>query len=458
MENRLVWQDRFNIGVDVIDKEHRKLFKIINKLFAFGEDEEKSQWVCQEGIKYFKDHAVKHFADEEAYMESINYSGLQIHKRIHDDFREKTIPALQEELERSGYSEDAVSHFLGVCTGWLLGHTLIEDRAITGKAISQWEGLLPTDAHDAMRQAILQQLYDMFQLDAKVVSETYSGEKFGKGIYYRIIYGNDKGEKWENFLVFEETMLINTVGKLIGIKADKVTIMLINAVRYTAIQCVERIMEHFPSSSAYKVKSENLLTYEQFKKVFEREKPQFSMLFDTGAGYFAYCTIAPHLKESGVLASSIKAENAMSEIEKYLKKNEAAQKEMSKKKKILVVDDSNVILKAMEELLGQEYEMTFATSGLSAISSLTLERPDLILLDYEMPVCNGRQVLEMIRSEKDFAEIAVIFLTGRVDKESVKQVLSLKPAGYLSKNLKPEEIKKNIDKYFEQVKQVSAAK
>ncbi|MCM1208265.1 MAG: hemerythrin family protein, partial [Ruminococcus sp.] len=275
MENRLVWQDRFNIGVDVIDKEHRKLFKIINKLFAFGEDEEKSQWVCQEGIKYFKDHAVKHFADEEAYMESINYSGLQIHKRIHDDFREKTIPALQEELERSGYSEDAVSHFLGVCTGWLLGHTLIEDRAITGKAISQWEGLLPTDAHDAMRQAILQQLYDMFQLDAKVVSETYSGEKFGKGIYYRIIYGNDKGEKWENFLVFEETMLINTVGKLIGIKADKVTIMLINAVRYTAIQCVERIMEHFPSSSAYKVKSENLLTYEQFKKVFEREKPQF---------------------------------------------------------------------------------------------------------------------------------------------------------------------------------------
>lgn len=451
MENRLVWQNRFNIGVDIIDNEHRKLFKIINKLFAFGEDEEKSQWVCQEGIKYFKDHAMKHFADEEAYMESVNYSGLQVHKRIHDDFREKILPALQEELEDSDYSEDAVSHFLGVCTGWLLGHTLTEDRAITGKTISKWDELLPEEAHTAMRQAILQQMYDMFQLDAKVLSESYGGEKFGKGIYYRIIYSNEKGEKWENILVFEEKLLINTVGKLIGIKTDKVTVMLVNAVRYTARQCVERIMEHFPSSTQYKIKSENLLTYEQFRNVFEREKPQFSMLFDTGAGYFAYCVIAPHLNESSVGTTSIKAGNAMSEIGMYLKKNEKKQKELSQKKKILVVDDSNVILQAMKELLDDEYEMSFANSGLSAISSITLDRPDLILLDYEMPVCNGRQVLEMIRSEKDFEGIAVIFLTGRVDKESVKQVLSLKPAGYLSKSLEPVEIKKNIDLYFEKV-------
>lgn len=141
----------------------------------------------------------------------------------------------------------------------------------------------------------------------------------------------------------------------------------------------------------------------------------------------------------------------MSEIEKYLKKNESKQKEISNKKKILVVDDSGVMLKAMQELLEKEYDVSVANSGISAISSLALNRPDLILLDYEMPVCNGRQVLEMIRAEKDFADIAVIFLTGRVDKESVKQVLSLKPAGYLSKNLKPLEIKENIDKYFQQI-------
>lgn len=60
MGNQLVWQDRFNIGVDFIDREHKKLFSILDKLFRNGKQKEKSQWVCQEGIKYFKDHAMKH--------------------------------------------------------------------------------------------------------------------------------------------------------------------------------------------------------------------------------------------------------------------------------------------------------------------------------------------------------------------------------------------------------------
>ena len=46
MYNQLVWKDEFNIGVDVIDKEHQRLFKIINKLFAFGEDDKKKKLGC----------------------------------------------------------------------------------------------------------------------------------------------------------------------------------------------------------------------------------------------------------------------------------------------------------------------------------------------------------------------------------------------------------------------------
>ena len=55
----------------------------------------------------------------------------------------------------------------------------------------------------------------------------------------------------------------------------------------------------------------------------------------------------------------------------------------------------------------------------------------------------------MIRSEEEFIDLPVIFLTGRTDQESVKKVISLKPAGYLSKYLKPEDIKRKIDNYFE---------
>lgn len=444
MANQVKWEDRFNIGVDIIDKEHKKLFKIINKLFAFEEEETKSQWVCQEGIKYFKDHAISHFADEESYMTSINYAGLDTHKRIHDDFRKKTIPALEQELMDTDFSEESVSHFLGVCVGWLIGHTLSEDRAITGKIKSQWVNLLPEEEHAAMKEAIIKLIYDLFQLESQVISESYGGEKFGKGVYYRLIHGNNKGEKCETILVFEERLLINTVGKMIGEKTKKLSVMTINAARYTARQFVDSIMEYFPPVESFELKSENLLTYEQFQKVLERETPQVSLLFDTGAGYFAYCAVAPHLQQQSKIGTAIKADNAMVEIKKYLEDNKA-----DKKKKLLVVDDSSVILQTMKELLGEDYEVTPATSGLAAIRCITLNRPDLILLDYEMPVCDGRQVLEMIRAEEAWADIPVIFLTGRGDAESVKKVMSLKPAGYLLKTMKPADIKKVIDEYFE---------
>ena len=114
-----------------------------------------------------------------------------------------------------------------------------------------------------------------------------------------------------------------------------------------------------------------------------------------------------------------------------------------------MVDDSEFMLRAMNDLLSSDYEVLTAKSGLSAIRSITLDRPDLVLLDYEMPVCNGSQVLEMIRSEKDFADIPVIFLTSKVDKQSVSKVIALKPEGYLSKSMPPETVKKEVDYFFE---------
>ena len=164
MEHQIEWQEDFNTGVEVIDKEHQRLFKIINKLFRFREEEKDSQWTCQEGIKYFKGHAVKHFADEEAYMVSIGYEGLAEHRRIHQSFREHTLPSLEQELERTNYAPDAVEHFLGVCTGWLIGHTLTEDQAITGKRESAWKALLSGEETTAMKKVIVQLIFDLFHL------------------------------------------------------------------------------------------------------------------------------------------------------------------------------------------------------------------------------------------------------------------------------------------------------
>lgn len=458
MGSQFVWQDRYNLGVEVIDKEHKKLFSILNKLFDFGKQEEKSQWVCQEAIKYFRDHALQHFADEEAYMLSVNYEGFEMHRRIHRNFRDRTLPALERELEQTGYSPESVDHFLGVCAGWLIGHTLIEDYAIVGgKGIKQWKNLQPEEEQAVMGQTITGLLHSMFQLDSRLVSDCYGGEKFGDGIYYRLIYSTKDKKRWEFVLVFEEKLIVSTIGSVMNTKSEALNTMMMNAARYVARQLVERVKGYFPSSENFEIKEEQLLTYEQFKKMFEKQSPQFSLLFDTGKGYFAYSVMATDMlqSEDGV---SIITENAMAEVEKYLNQSSAEWKEISRKKKVLVVDDSDFMLKTVEDLLTKDYEVMLAKSGLSAIRSITLERPDLILLDYEMPVCDGSQVLEMIRAEETFADIPVIFLTSRVDRESVKKVIELKPEGYLSKSLQPADVKKEVDHYFEKMSRRKAKK
>lgn len=104
------------------------------------------------------------------------------------------------------------------------------------------------------------------------------------------------------------------------------------------------------------------------------------------------------------------------------------------KRHILLVDDDPVCLRNMMNWLKNFYQVSVAKSGAACISFLGKVKPDLILLDYEMPVCNGVQTLEMIRSEKEYDEIPVMFLTGVSDVDKVKEALRLKPQGYILKN------------------------
>jgi len=105
-----------------------------------------------------------------------------------------------------------------------------------------------------------------------------------------------------------------------------------------------------------------------------------------------------------------------------------------KQRTILVVDDNPSMLRTMQAMLtSRQYRVTFATSGPQAIATIAKERPDLILLDYEMPVVNGKMTLEMLRSEESTKDIPVVFLTGMDDKAHVEEVLALKPEGYLLK-------------------------
>lgn len=438
--NKIVWNKRYEINVDFIDKEHKQLFSTINKLLTLSENEDKSEWVCREGVKYLKNHAIEHFAHEEEYMQSIHYSDYDIHKRLHNNFQYNTLPALEEELEESNYSEESIRHFLGVCIGWVVAHTQTEDQAIVGKTINKWVDIPHEGELDALEQTIVQLIQGMFQMKAKIVSRQYAGEDFGKVLCNRFVYRGKNKEKWEIVLCLEERLILKVVSDMLSTQYLRVDDMVVNITRYISRQFLDKIGECFPTLGVCELDSESLLTYDQLVNSFDRAHPACSLLFDTGDGYFAFCVTSSD-SIRGKIVPALNSQNAMSEIKRYLSGE-------MRKKKILVVDDSDFMRQNLLNLLGKDYEMIESDSSIAAIKSITVNRPDLILLDYEMPVCDGRQTLEMIRSDKEIADIPVIFLTGRGDMESVKKVMSLKPKGYLLKTMPEEDIKKTIDTFF----------
>ena len=118
------------------------------------------------------------------------------------------------------------------------------------------------------------------------------------------------------------------------------------------------------------------------------------------------------------------------------------------KKKILVVDDDPVMLRAIKGWLMEYYRVYVVNSAMNVITFLAKNSVDLILLDYEMPIVDGPQLLKMIRSEESTKDIPVMFLTSKSDKEHVLTAANLKPEAYLLKTMPKKDILNSISEYF----------
>lgn len=130
----------------------------------------------------------------------------------------------------------------------------------------------------------------------------------------------------------------------------------------------------------------------------------------------------------------------------------AAEDERLQKKRVLVVDDDGTMLRTIRSWLSDAYQVFMVNSGMAAITFLAKNEVDLILLDYEMPITTGPQVLEMLRTEDSTKNIPVMFLTNKSDKESVMTAVELKPEKYLLKTMSRNELLVQIDEFFEKQK------
>lgn len=110
------------------------------------------------------------------------------------------------------------------------------------------------------------------------------------------------------------------------------------------------------------------------------------------------------------------------------------------KKQILIVDDDPTYAGMVRTWIKEFYKTDILTSGKQIFAFLTRKKVDLILLDYEMPVMDGSQVLQVLRREPATKDIPVVFLTGVGTADEVKQVLALKPDGYILKSTAREQL------------------
>jgi CheY-like chemotaxis protein len=125
------------------------------------------------------------------------------------------------------------------------------------------------------------------------------------------------------------------------------------------------------------------------------------------------------------------------EIGKLLVENEAdvegEEVAEQKRKNVLIVDDSQIVLRNIKAILDKRYDVSMAISGSKALMILGKKNIDLILLDYDMPVMDGKQVFKLLKANPDCSDIPIIFLTGVSSNEKVLDILGLKPDGYILK-------------------------
>ncbi len=120
--------DEFRTQIPLVDKEHETLFNLVRQTYELVHDEfrvDKFDDII-EIIEELRDYTIKHFADEESYMKSINYDGLAEQVAAHTAFVEKLNNIDFDEIDRD--QEDALDKLIKFLLNWLVQHILKVDK------------------------------------------------------------------------------------------------------------------------------------------------------------------------------------------------------------------------------------------------------------------------------------------------------------------------------------------
>ncbi|WP_394729392.1 response regulator transcription factor [Altererythrobacter sp. GH1-8] len=115
--------------------------------------------------------------------------------------------------------------------------------------------------------------------------------------------------------------------------------------------------------------------------------------------------------------------------------------------KILIADDDVIMTEILRfRLDGARHEVINAADGMEALAMAKAEDPDLIVLDYMMPVVAGPDVLAKLKAEPRTAKIPVIMLTARNGEKDIVSALKAGASDYMTKPFIPQELLVRIEK------------
>ena len=156
------WDASYDLGVEVIDLQHRRLIDLLNQVWegiVQRADLDQTLNILEE----LEEYTVEHFTAEELYMWEINYPGFNAHTRMHREFVAR-IATEKQAVMNGGQLSLNLLHFL---RDWLIKHIIVQDRSYADYARRLQENLTnvnSTDvAEDIAKKSLLHKIFGRFR-------------------------------------------------------------------------------------------------------------------------------------------------------------------------------------------------------------------------------------------------------------------------------------------------------
>ena len=117
---------------------------------------------------------------------------------------------------------------------------------------------------------------------------------------------------------------------------------------------------------------------------------------------------------------------------------------LGRKPRLLIVDDQAVNIQALYQVFAADHQVFMATSGAQALALCRDRRPDLVLLDVQMPVMDGFEVCRQIKADAELQDTPVVFVTAHSDAAAETQGMDVGAVDFISKPFNPAVVRARV--------------